>query len=72
MPLTIVPVEYGPDYKSKAAVEAAVRAGKDFRVCDMSSPDDGRACNLEDLKAAGVSEVRVRYSRLTKVTIVRL
>lgn len=70
--LTLVPA-YGRDYKTKAAVEADLRAGKDFLVQDISAGrDDGRYANLEDLKTGGYGEVRIRYKRLTQVTIIKL
>ena len=68
--LTLVPA-YGRDYKSKAAVEADLRAGKDFTICDMSCSDDGRYANLQDLQGE-YDQVNIRYARLTKVTVIKL
>ena len=67
MSLTIVPVQWR-DYKSKKAVEEDFEADKDFRVCDMFSEWDGKACNKTDLLDAGIKSVRVRYDKLQKVT----
>lgn len=69
--LTVIPA-YGRDYPSKHKVTEAVKSNKDFIISDMSSPWDGRYCNSEDLKHDGHTEVRVRYKRLTRVTIVKL
>lgn len=58
--LTVVPA-YGRDYKSAKEVKAAWEEGKDFRIEDMSSPDDGRYINKEDAVKNGVGTVNVRY-----------
>jgi len=71
MSLTIIPVQWR-DYKSKKAVEEDFEADKDFRVCDMFSKEDGRACNKTDLLDAGITSVRVRYDKLQKVTNIEL
>lgn len=63
--LTVVPA-YGRDYKSKAEVLSDWNAGKDFQICDMSSPHDGSYINKEDASKEGIT-VNVRYARLTKV-----
>lgn len=64
--------QYGRDYSSKAKVIEALNANEDFRVADMSSPWDGKACNLRDLKAEGIEEVTIRYGGLRKVTVVKI
>lgn len=69
--LTLIPVPYR-DYKQATAVIADFNAGKDFHVCDMSSAHDGRACTRAELEQAGVREVRIRFNRLTKVTVIKL
>jgi len=56
------------DYKHRADFVQALVADKDFTVNDMSSQWDGKACNLTDLRAAGITTVRARYDRLTKQT----
>jgi hypothetical protein len=66
--LVAVPA-YGRDYRSKAAVLADWNADKDFQICDISSPDDGRYINRQD-KPADVA-LQVRYQRLTKVTVIK-
>ena len=71
MRLTLVPA-YGRDYKSKAAVEKDWADGKDFTICDVSSPHDGRYINLEDAVKAGLREVNIRYQKLTKVAVLKV
>jgi hypothetical protein len=66
--LTAVPA-YGRDYTSKAAVLADWNAGKDFRIQDMSSPDNGRVLNKAD-KPADVT-LNIRYKRLTMVAVIK-
>jgi hypothetical protein len=66
--LTVVPA-YGRDYKSKAAVLADWNAGKDFRIQDISSPDNGRYVNKAD-KPADVT-LNIRYKRLTMVAVIK-
>lgn len=58
---------YGRDYKSQKEVRAAWAAGKDFQINDMSSPDDGRYVNRDDLPA-GV-KLQVRFGRQLKTMI---
>jgi len=60
------------DYKSRAALEADLLANKDFTVSDFFNPWDGKACNLADMRAAGVTAVRARYDRLTKQVTITL
>jgi hypothetical protein len=64
--MTLTPA-YGRDYKSKKAVQADWDAGKDFIVCDMSSPWDGKPANKESLREAGLRQVMIRFDRLTKI-----
>ena len=65
MRLTAIPA-YGRDYKSAKAVKADFDANKDFAICDMSSPDDGRYINAEQLKPGDT--LSIRYARNTKQT----
>ncbi len=65
MRLTVIPA-YGRDYKSAKAVAADFLANKDFMICDMSSPDDGRYINAEQL--APGDTLAVRYAGRTKQT----
>jgi hypothetical protein len=65
MRLTVIPA-FGRDYKSDKAVAADFIANKDFQICDMSSPDDGRYVNAEQL--APGDTLAVRYAGRTKQT----
>jgi hypothetical protein len=65
MRLSVIPA-YGHDYKSAKAVVADFLANKDFLICDMSSPDDGRYVNAEQLALGDT--LCVRYARKTKQT----
>jgi hypothetical protein len=65
MRLSCIPA-YGRDYKSAKAVAADFLANKDFLICDMSSPDDGRYVNAEQL--APGDTLAVRYAGKTKQT----
>lgn len=67
--ITVVP-NYGRDYKSKAAVLEAWAEGKDFKITDMFSGEDGRAVNKEDADRQGVI-IMARYDRLTKVVEIK-
>lgn len=71
MSLSIIPVQWR-DYKSKKAVDDDFNGNKDFRVCDMSSPWNGMACNKTDLLNEGIESVKVRYDKLQKVIIIDL
>lgn len=57
MRLTVLPA-FGRDYKSAKAVKADFDANKDFRICDMFSPDDGRYVNAEQLSPGDTLAVR--------------
>ena len=65
MRLTVIPA-YGRDYSSAKAVKADFEANKDFQICDMSSRDDGRYINAEQLKPGDT--LAVRYAKKTKQT----
>ena len=65
MRLTVIPA-YGRDYRSAKAVAADFAANKDFLICDMFSPDDGRYINAEQLKPGDA--LSIRYARNTKQT----
>lgn len=69
--LTLVPA-YGRDYLSKKSLLADWDADKDFTICDMSCPDDGRYANKADLVKAGYQEVNIRYKRLTNLAVIKL
>ena len=69
--ITLTPA-YGRDYKSKKALQVDWDANKDFTICDISCPDDGRYANKSDLIQAGYNEVNIRYKRLTNVAVIEL
>ena len=54
---TVLPA-YGRDYKTAKAVRADFEANKDFMICDMFSPDDGRYVNAEQLEIGDTLAVR--------------
>jgi len=66
--LTVVPA-YGRDYKSQKEVKAAWAEGKDFRIEDMSSPDNGRYVNKDD-KVKGIT-FNVRFDQNRKVCVIK-
>ena len=59
---------YGRDYKSRAAIEADLAAGKDF-TCRGPC---GGYINLEDLQSAGIGSVTVRYRADRSVCVVKV
>ncbi len=61
--LKVVPA-YGRDYKSMQAAKDDWEAGKDFKICDISDPYDGKAINKAD--AYGIA-ILARYDKLRKV-----
>jgi hypothetical protein len=66
--LDLVPA-YGRDYKSREALLADWRAGKDFRE------PDGRHVNSQDVdlvKAEGYKYLNVRYKCLQEVCVIKL
>lgn len=67
MRISVVPA-YGRDYKSKKEVQTAWDEGKDFQIQDMSSPDDGRYVNKQDVPAGTV--INARYKRLTQIAVI--
>ena len=69
--VTLVP-NRGRDYPSKARVIEHLKEGRDFIVADMSSRWDGKPCNINDLKAEGIGQARVRYDRLRKVALINI
>ena len=60
---------YGTDYKSGKAAKEAFKAGKDFVFNQIGHPDDGRYCNIQDLKGTGNHQLRFKNN--TGVTIVK-
>ncbi len=71
MLLTLVPA-YGRDYKSKKSVLADWNNGKDFTICTMMSPDDGRYINLSDAQTAKMETVNIRYNSLRSIAVVKI
>lgn len=63
--ITVVPA-YGRDYKSKAAIMADWKEGKDFQIATFG-PDDGRYCSSRDTFPAG-TVIMGRYKRLEQIT----
>lgn len=68
--MTLTPA-YGRDYKSKAAVVADFKAGKDFIIADFMHPDSGRYVNRADLQGSA-RQVNIRYNRLRSVAVVNV
>jgi plasmid maintenance system killer protein len=66
--MILVPA-YGREYKSAKAVKEDWDANKDFRISDISSPDDGRYINKQDAPKGSYS---IRYNQLAKVCIVKV
>jgi hypothetical protein len=64
--MTLTPA-YGRDYKSKAEVLADFDGDKDFVVADIMS--GGGYTNKADLIKQGITEVNIRYKRLTQVLV---
>ncbi len=69
--ITLIP-NRGRDYPSAAQVLEHLKEGRDFIVADMSSQWDGKPCNIQALKQAGVMLAKVRYDRLRKVTSINV
>lgn len=55
---TVIPA-YGRDYKTSDEALKDWRAGKDFKICDISNRWNGSYCSNRDLDA-----VKIRYKRL--------
>ena len=71
MRITLVPA-YGRDYKNKKAVVADFEAGKDFRVCDVSSSYDGSYFNKESAVQGGIDTVNIRYKQLRQIAVIKV
>ena len=63
MNLTLKPMY--ADYRTAKAVRAAWDANKDFRICNVFHPDDGRPINKRDAKPGMV--LNIRFAGLTKI-----
>jgi hypothetical protein len=66
--ITITPA-YGRDYRSKKAAQADLDAGRDFILCDLTSPWDGRPINRPQLAEQGARQVNVRFGKGRKVAV---
>jgi hypothetical protein len=66
--ITCVP-SYGRDYKTAKEVKADYAEGKDFTICDMSCPDDGRKINKQDAQRGG-DTLHVYFCRRTKSVVI--
>lgn len=66
--LTLVPA-YGRDYKSAKSVRDAWNAGQDFRIADISHPDDGRYVNHNDAPTG--TTFNIRYNALRSIAVVK-
>lgn len=62
---------YGRDYKSKAAIEADLLAGKDFVIRDFGA-DGGRYVNLPQLQEHGIRTVNVRYKADRNIAVIKI
>ncbi len=60
---------YGRDYTSAKAVKADWESDKDFRINDMSSPDDGRLINKQDCPAG--MELHIRFKRMMSICVIK-
>lgn len=69
--ITLIP-NRGRDYVSAARVLEHLTEGRDFIVADVSSQWDGKPCNIQALKQAGVMLAKVRYCNLRKVTLINI
>ena len=69
--LTLTPA-YGRDYKSEKAVEEDFNADKDFVAHSYDPKQRGTYTNKNDLKQMGHKQVRIRYSKLSKVMIMEV
>ena len=69
--MTTLTPAYNRDYKNKDEVLTDFNNDKDFIINDMFSPYNGKYCNKSDIKNTYKS-VKIRYSKLQKIIIVRL
>jgi hypothetical protein len=65
--MTILRPAYGRDYTSAADAADAFAAGRDFILCDITSPWYGKPCNIRDF-AAG-SPITIRYAGTRRPTV---
>lgn len=69
--ITLVPC-YGRDYKYKKEVVEAWEGGggKDFRIMDISSPEDGRVVNRSQLEGKPIT-LNIRFKNLTQICVIK-
>jgi hypothetical protein len=65
--ITLIPA-YGRDYKNQKSVRDDWNNNKDFIICDLFSPHDGRYANKEDLQG---QSVQIRYANKTKILVIK-
>ena len=64
--MTLTPA-YGRDYSSRTAVRQDWDDNKDFLIADVTDRWCGKPINREQVQAAGISEVSIRYAAVRKV-----
>jgi hypothetical protein len=69
--MTLVPA-YGRDYKSKNDVLVAWEKNKDFVICDISHPDNGRFTSKVECLRFNITEVTIRYNKNKNVMILKV
>ena len=68
--LTLIPTN-GRDYKSKKALLADFMENLDFLIADMSSRYNGKPVNRPQIEQDGMTCIKVRYSKSTKVAVLK-
>jgi hypothetical protein len=64
--LTMIPA-YNRDYREPHQVLADFLEDKDFMICDVSCPFNGKYANRSDLKE---EEVKIRYNKLQDFVVI--
>ena len=67
--LTLVPA-YNRDYTSENAVLADWRAGKDFRIECVASPDNGKYASIQDIKHFPGKQFKIRFDKLSRFILI--
>jgi hypothetical protein len=60
------------DYTSKQKFIAALEAGIEFQIMDVSSKWNGKPVTLESLRANGDTQVKIRYNQLRRQAIIEV
>ena len=63
----VVKPAYGRDYTSKKKALQDWEAGKDFILCDVTSPWCGKPCSTRDFPVG--DKIEIRYAKLTKLVV---